>query len=783
MPSMSRCRRRARFLCAGLACVIAWAARAAADTPLILTVSIDGVAQEETIVAEQRDGALWLPVAGLPALAALGHGAPSIALDRVPGLVYRLDPQTQSLAITLPPPPAPKPGRAAVPPAPDITPNGWGAYLNYDATGSAVAGQTGVSAALDLRVFSPRLLGYAGLVVQAGRNYYGARSLLRLDSGVTLPDVGRARRWTAGDFISGGTTGSRPVRLGGLQLTTDFGLRPDLVTFPVPTLPGQAAVPTVADVVTDSALRQGAPAAPGDFTNGAAPVSVAGGSVNVLSRDVLGRERVQTLALATARTLLRPGLSAVSLEAGFVRTGYATVEDRYRAPAMIGTYRLGYADMLTVEGHGEVSRGIVMGSLGATVGVGRAGTAYLSLAASRGQLFGGAGGLQLTAGMEWLAHPLSLSLRYTRGTRGFADIAARYGSGLRRDTLVASLGVNLDTLGNLSAAIVRLGVGWRLEDDPLAWRADGMPAQYRVDPITLISGTASVPVAERFSFIANATRTLGARSFSASAGVLMLLGTRQTAQLGAEARDGNIAGRVAYAAPAVEPGDIGYRVDAATGALDRQSAQVEQIGTRGRAQLAVERVDGAMAARVGAQGALVLLPGGLFRADRIDGSFALVDTEGEAGVPIFRENRSAGKTDGGGHLIVTGLLPYQENRITLDPRELDMAVSIDTPERIVRPREYAGTQVAFGIRRDAATVLRLTDGAGTPIPTGARAVLNDGARLPVGRDGEVYVAGLLPRNRLRVTYGEGRLCEATFAPPPPRDGSGPPPIARCVAVP
>lgn len=42
------------------------------------------------------------------------------------------------------------------------------------------------------------------------------------------------------------------MRLGGVQVQTNFALRPDLVTLPIPALFGSAAVPSTRDVYTQN---------------------------------------------------------------------------------------------------------------------------------------------------------------------------------------------------------------------------------------------------------------------------------------------------------------------------------------------------------------------------------------------------------------------------------------------------------------------------------------------------------------------------------------------------
>ena len=102
----------------------------------------------------------------------------------------------------------------------------------------------GASATLDARLFSPY-----GIVSQSGilaSNTGGGvvSQHLRLDSTWTYKDPERILTYRAGDMISSGLAWTRPVRLGGVQVQRDFTTRPDLVTLPLPSFNGSAAVPS-----------------------------------------------------------------------------------------------------------------------------------------------------------------------------------------------------------------------------------------------------------------------------------------------------------------------------------------------------------------------------------------------------------------------------------------------------------------------------------------------------------------------------------------------------------
>src|SRR5205085_4374758 len=95
---------------------------------------------------------------------------------------------------------------------------------------------------------------------------------VRLDSTYVYSDFERDRRYRLGDGVSGGLAWTRPVRFGGAQVSHDFSMRPDLVTFPVPLLEGSAAVPATVDVLVNGGRVMSSQVAQGPFQVSQLPV-------------------------------------------------------------------------------------------------------------------------------------------------------------------------------------------------------------------------------------------------------------------------------------------------------------------------------------------------------------------------------------------------------------------------------------------------------------------------------------------------------------------------------
>jgi outer membrane usher protein len=274
---------------------------------------------------------------------------------------------------------------------------GWGTVLNYDflgATGNVQPSYPiwygGISFTLDARAFSPYgTFEQSALVLS---NQYLSTQIVRLDSSYRYSDQSRLISYGAGDAISGGLAWTRPIRFGGGQVQSNFAMRPDLVTMPLPTLGGTAAVPSTVDVYVNNVKTFSQDVNAGPFSIANIPLVTGAGNAQLVIRDASGQETRTILPFYASASLLAPGLSSWSIEAGAPRLAYGTAADTYvKTPIASATFRHGIFDWLTLEGHAEGGAGLANGGLGAAVRTGTFGVAEASFA---GSTFSGSNGLQ-----------------------------------------------------------------------------------------------------------------------------------------------------------------------------------------------------------------------------------------------------------------------------------------------------------------------------------------------------------------------------------------------------
>ncbi len=205
-------------------------------------------------------------------------------------------------------------------------PTTFGAVVNYDVVATDMQGQHSTGGIFDARVFnnygvlSSSFLGIANT---------SGNSLIRLDSTYTYSNALSMTRYRIGDVITGGLAWTRPVRLGGVQIATDFSMRPDLITFPLPSFSSSTAVPSTVDVLVNGVQQMSHHVDSGPFDISQIPVVTGSGDVSVVVTDALGRQVVETLPFYASPSLLKPGLSSLSAELGKVRENYGSQDSRY----------------------------------------------------------------------------------------------------------------------------------------------------------------------------------------------------------------------------------------------------------------------------------------------------------------------------------------------------------------------------------------------------------------------------------------------------------------------
>ena len=724
-----------------------------------LDVTLNGAARGLVHFGD-RARQLWASAASLRQLGfVLPAGtADPVALAELPGLQVQYDAAQQRLTLTAPLALLNLPETTLSVPGipPHQVSSAPGLLLNYDLYGTAGEHSTAsLSAYNELRAF-----GRWGVVSSTSLSQWqrsdGARQsrTVRLDTGWSQSWPDRLLTLRVGDTLTGSAGWSRATRIGGIQIGSNFALQPYLVTTPVPALLGSATLPSQIDLYVNGMRQYNGQVPAGPFQLNTQPSISGAGNAQVVLTDAFGRSTTLNFSLYGTQALLKPGLTSWSAELGWVRQNYGLASNDYaRQPMLSGTWRRGLSDTVTAEAHAEATKGLVNAGAGGAWLLGQAGVLTGALAHSSGA---GRNGSQLNLGYHWNDRRFNVALNGSRSSGLYRDVATLYGSAVARASGSATVGFNADQAGSFSLSYL-----YQNYPGQTASRYVSAGWYKSLGRSTSLSVTANRDLTDR-------------RLYSVFLNLSWALDGRTSASAGLQRDDSGTYATASATRSTPSEGGWGWNAAArAGGGQNGGRGELNYLGPWGRYAAGVNAQPGSNYAYGNANGALVFMDGRPFAARQIYDAFALVSTSGVPDVPVRLENRPIGRTDGHGHLLVTPLNAYQNNKLGINPMDLPAALRIERVDAIATPGDRAGTLVEFAIEPVRAAVVTLHDGAGQPLALGSGVQVNGRAGTAiVGYDGEVYLDTLAEHNLLRVQTPKG-ACTARFDQQPQADGAIP----------
>lgn len=674
----------------------------------------------------------------LPQVEPLWHdGEAYYALDALPGITSELDASAQTLAIQAPAALFPPANRFARPALPAPAPSPPGAFLNYDFVAQRLQGETRLDGLIELGAFNGAGVGTATALA---RDLEGRARLIRLETTWTRDAPGALASLRVGDAVSRAGAWSLPVRFGGVQWATNFSVRPGFVTFPLPALSGESALPSTVDLFINDALRGRETLPPGPFTLPNLPVVTGEGELRVVVRDLLGREQVLSERYYASPRLLRPGLADFAYQAGLLRNNFGLESNDYGRAFAAAAYRTGFTERLTGELSAELLRSQQTVGASGTLLWDRLGVLTLSAAGSHSDLGNGA---LSSVEFERQSRSFSLNLRMQAASADFTQLGLP--SGWRAPRRISEARAGFPVFG---AGTVGLGYVERRHRDRPDVRLANLSYQMKAGPGSLLFS------AFRIETLDGVRRTERALAVTFT----LPLDGRTSASAGAVRQAGRNVGTVQVQRNLPAGEGVGYRLLARSGTAELLQAGISvqrAIGTY-TAEAASSRGD--MAYRLGAAGGLAWLDGRAFLTRRLGDSFALVRVGDYPGVQVYADNQPVARTDARGRALVPRLRAYDRNLLRIEQADLPLEAEIGALEHEAVPYYRSGLVVSFPVRSARGALLRLVLEDGKSPPPGAQVRLDDRTeRFPLGLDGEAYLTGLAATHRGRAEWN-GRRC-------------------------
>lgn len=626
--------------------------------------------------------------------------------------------------------------------SPDITSRGG--FLNYGLFSSHTPQDDRFDGQFEAGFFAGRALLTSS---QLARDISGdEQRAVRLESTLRLDWPESMRTLRLGDSVGFAGSWGLPARFGGIQWGTNFGTQPGFITFPMPDITVDAAVPSTVDIFINNALRASEQIAPGPFTMREVPVVTGSGEIRLVVRDLFGREQVITESFYATPQLLRRGLHEYSYEAGSLRRNFGLDGSDYEQGFIAGTHRYGFNDRLTGELRGELLREVATAGAAANWLWPQLGEFQLSLAASNNR-DSGRRGEQASLGFRRQGPRWGLGASARISSADFMQLGALDIAPNRlRANAFGSVG-----FGRAGAATV----GYVQQK-----ARDG-------EDIEFATFQYSVSFFGALNLQFNAFEPLsGNLQRSAQLSLSLPLGARTSVQLSANhQQSGEGGGRLQLQRNLQAGSGIGYRVLAEDGPLKRIEAGLQLRGSAATLTADAARVNGSEQIRSSLSGGVAMMAGRFYLSRELDQSFAVVEAPGLAGIDIYHDNQRVARTGADGRAIVPGLRAFQENRVRLDNTALPMDREIQSLEESVIPAFRQGVALQFAVRRSHWVGLHLYTEDNKPLPAGsALRDLVSGVVFPVGFDGRVYLDVSPGRYRYRANWGE-QSCEVALTVP------------------
>lgn len=694
-----------------------------------------------------------------------GHVADWVALNQIPELKFDYQAASQSFHLQLPVSwmPTQMLGRdtwyQAVP-----AQSAMGLLNNYDFyTRRSETGTLNSSLFTEQRFFSAYgtlknsgIWTWSDAASNQNPSHQGYR---RYDTSWQYDNPDKVWSFVAGDIFTGSKNNwGSAVRIGGLQIQRNFATRPDLITYPLPQFNGQAALPSTVDLIINGQKVDSSQVQSGPFVLSNVPFINGKGEAVIVTTDTVGRQVTTAVPFYVSNALLKKGLLDYSLSVGKIREDYGIQDFAYGQFIGAADWRYGVSDWLTAEGRTEFSGEIQLLGLGSVIKLKNLGVLNASISQSwADQAFNQTDsqktqGKQYTLGYSYNKNRFGFSINHSQRDRDFSDLSRLQYSDLmsvnsNRST-VANSYFSMDKIGMLGIAYIQnqsQDIKSKLMN--LSW-SPIVPASMRGMTISLSANHDFIE--KEWSAYFQLSMPWPGKSATTSMGY-----SRQSS------------GNSAYInVNRAIPSQGGVGIDL-THRFNENMDDVSQARLTYRNQFINTDVgisgEQDYSYWLGVSGSVVWMADSFFASNRLGDSFALIDTNKVANIPVQYENSLIGYSNRNGHIFVPSVTPYYAAKYSIDPINLPSNYNATQVEQRMAVKQGVGIVIKFPIKQSLAANVYLLLSNGQPVPVGAVIHRADHESSYVGLDGIAYLEDLAQNNSIQVQLPDKTLCKASFS--------------------
>lgn len=558
---------------------------------------------------------------------------------------------------------------------------------------------------------------------------------VRLMTNVTHDRRSDMKRVVYGDFFSSSGDLGSSLNMGGISYSKVYRIDPYFIRYPMLDISGSASLPSEVDVYLDGMKIRTERLSPGEFE--LRNISHYGGAstVEVVIRDVFGREERIIQPFYFTDTLLKEGLHEYSYDIGLLREDFGVESNRYGEMAMSFFHRYGMNDRFTVGFRGEGGSGLFnIGPQGSYL-LGDAGIFTGSMAGSMGEE-----GFGLAFSLSHSYQNRKVNTRLS--VKGYTEEYSTTGSGLLTEKpkyeAGAGIGYNAREFGSISIDYTTLK-GYEGGDRDVA------SATYNKS----IMGKVSV-----FLTLRNIKEEESSSEVFAGLSYYPWSDTSLSANYQKVEEKTVEAIMVQKNTPSGE--GFSYRatvekIDSPDGSAGRVNPFLQYNSRRGILSAEYSAVSGegeeTRISQITASGAVVYVGDDVRLTRPVYDSFGLVKVGSLEGIRVYQSGQEIGRTDSSGRLLIPSLGSYYDNLVSIEDKDIPMNFTISEVQKYISPPLGSGSLIDFDVTKFQAitgTLMVKADGEIKPVEYREVNVTVDGkdSTFPTGKGGEFYLENM-----------------------------------------
>ncbi|NUG13135.1 fimbrial biogenesis outer membrane usher protein, partial [Acinetobacter seifertii] len=615
-------------------------------------------------------------------------------------------------------------------------------------------------------IFNSALGNFSSGVLYNGsnENSYSHEKWVRLESKWQYVDPEKVRIYTLGDFISNSSDWGSSVRLAGLQWSSAYTQRGDIVTSALPQFSGSAALPSTLDLYVNQQKIYSGLVPSGPFDVKQLPF-ISGNEVTLVTTDATGQQTITKKPYYFSSKILAKGINEFSVDVGVPRYNYGLYSNDYDdATFASGAIRYGYSNSLTLSGGAEASTdGLSNVGTGFAKNLFGVGVINADIAASQ---YKDENGYSALVGLEGrISKNISFNTSYRKVFDNYFDLARVSQIRYLKDNQITSEPQNYLNYSALADEIFRAGINYNFYPGYSIYVGYSQ-IKYSDNSYKLLSANLSGSLNKNWGFYSSAYKDYENHK---DYGIYFALRYTPSTRVNAISSVSSDSGRLSYrqevfvlSEPQVGSFGWGGYVERNQDTHDNNASVYGSY--RARAAYLTGRYN-----RIGdndqvalsATGSLVAAAGRIFAANEIGDGYAVVTNAGPKS-QILNGGINLGTTDKSGRFLIPSLMPYRENHIYLDPSYLPLNWNVKSTDQKTVVGYRQGTLVDFGAHQVISGLVRVVDKNNSPLLPGYSVRINGQQDAVVGYDGEVFVPNLLQQNKLEVDLLDHGSCQVEF---------------------